>query len=97
MEKAAAWESTAKDKSPRALFLDVRGKLAMSDPRLAGNPAKLDAVTRKALAASTAFADAAKAPASTEHFTPKTQEDFAAIPPGSTYIDPDDGKVYRKP
>lgn len=29
--------------------------------------------------------------------TPQTPEDFAAIPSGSIYIDPDDGKQYRKP
>lgn len=29
--------------------------------------------------------------------TPQTQEEWDALPPGSTYIDPDDGKTYRKP
>lgn len=29
--------------------------------------------------------------------TPQTQAEFDALPPGTTYIDPDDGKQYRKP
>ncbi|MVS97887.1 hypothetical protein [Devosia marina] len=29
--------------------------------------------------------------------TPQTQADFDALPPGALYIDPDDGKQYRKP
>ena len=29
--------------------------------------------------------------------SPQTQEDFDALPSGSIYIDPDDGKQYRKP
>lgn len=28
--------------------------------------------------------------------TPQSQEEFDALPSGSTYIDPDDGKLYRK-
>lgn len=28
---------------------------------------------------------------------PKTAEDFARLPSGATYIDPEDGKTYRKP
>jgi hypothetical protein len=30
-------------------------------------------------------------------YRPQTQEDFNAIPKGGVYIDPDDGKKYRKP
>ena len=30
------------------------------------------------------------------HATPQTQADFDALPAGSLYIDPDDGKLYRK-
>lgn len=29
--------------------------------------------------------------------TPQTQADFDALPSGATYIDPEDGKTYRKP
>lgn len=28
--------------------------------------------------------------------TPETEEDFAELPDGTLYIDPDDGQVYRK-
>ena len=28
---------------------------------------------------------------------PKTDAEFAALPSGTKYIDPDDGKTYRKP
>lgn len=33
----------------------------------------------------------------TQHPTPRTQADFDALPSGSLYVDPDDGKTYRKP
>jgi len=29
--------------------------------------------------------------------TPQTQAEFDALPPGAEYIDPDDGKLYKKP
>jgi len=30
-------------------------------------------------------------------FRPQTEEEFNQLPSGSIYIDPDDGKRYRKP
>jgi len=36
-------------------------------------------------------------PSSPDIPSPQTEEDFAALPSGTVYIDPDDGKQYRKP
>ncbi len=35
--------------------------------------------------------------AAAQHPTPQTQADFDALPSGALYVDPDDGKTYRKP
>ena len=42
-------------------------------------------------------APAAAAPAAAGMARPKTKADFDALKSGSTYIDPSDGKLYRKP
>lgn len=34
---------------------------------------------------------------STQHPSPTTQAEYDALPSGSTYVDPDDGRTYRKP
>ena len=44
-----------------------------------------------------ATAPAAAAPAAAGMARPKTKADFDALKSGSTYIDPSDGKLYRKP
>lgn len=56
MAKAAEWEATSKNKSPQALFLDVRSKLANANPLLARDPVKLDQATRDAIGSSISFA-----------------------------------------
>ena len=44
------------------------------------------------------YGDTRKLPSLDETMTtPKSEEEYNALPSGAEYIDPDDGKTYRKP
>lgn len=60
-------------------------------------PQLLEASQRMGLSPVTPMAPAQASQPQTNLPTPKTQEEYDALPPGAVYIDPDDGKQYRKP
>lgn len=94
MGKAAAWEATGKNKSPQQLYIDVYGKLQSAQPW--AKPAKLREMARSLVAAARNVDVPQGASGTATAAEPKTQAEFDALPPGATYIDPDDGKSYRK-
>jgi len=64
------------------------------DQKRAAMTVYLDSLRTRAGRAAPAAAPATQ-PASVAR--PQTEADFAALPSGATYIDPDDGRTYRKP
>ena len=76
----------------------TQNPLGMGGTRLNKDTGQIEVIDKNGAVTGTSAAPGSKgAPPSSEVFSPKTEDEFAKLPSGAFYIDPEDGKKYRKP
>lgn len=81
--------------SDQQLLMEMLPKRTDTPETRAAKLANIDTIVRAKLGAGPGASASSRLPDAIAR--PQTEADFAALPSGATYIDPDDGKTYRKP